>query len=157
VAALVLLQANQPRQEQPVSEREDAPGDALGQKVSDVIEPGVITCVAETPLEEVAATMAQRRVHSVVVTELASGPGWGVVSDIDLVRALGAGAERDAAGEIAATEPLAVTGDADLRRAVQMMVEHEVSHLIVLDPGSGEPSAVISTLDVAEAVADRGL
>lgn len=34
-------------------------------------------------------------------------------------------------------------------RAAQLMVEHGVAHLIVLDAASGHPIGVISTLDVA--------
>ncbi len=53
------------------------------------------------------------------------------------------------AGEMARTEPLAVSADERLQRAAQLMAEHRVAHLIVLDAASGHPFGVVSTLDVA--------
>jgi CBS domain-containing protein len=45
---------------------------------------------------------------------------------------------------VATTEPL--------RRAAQMMAEHEVSHLVAVDPETTKPVGVISTLDIARAL-----
>jgi CBS domain-containing protein len=41
-----------------------------------------------------------------------------------------------------------------LGRAVQLMTEHGVSHLVVIDRGSSRPLGVLSTLDIARVVAD---
>jgi CBS domain-containing protein len=40
-----------------------------------------------------------------------------------------------------------------LERALQLMVEDEVTHLIVLERHTGRPIGVLSTLDVASALA----
>ena len=40
-----------------------------------------------------------------------------------------------------------------LARAAQLMIEVEVSHLIVIEPHSARPIGVLSTLDVAQALA----
>ncbi len=40
-----------------------------------------------------------------------------------------------------------------LARAVQLMVEHEASHLVVVERRSRRPIGVLSTLDVARSVA----
>ena len=39
-----------------------------------------------------------------------------------------------------------------VRRAAQLMAEHEVAHLVVVDSETSRPVGVISTLDVAKAV-----
>ena len=49
----------------------------------------------------------------------------------------------------AASEFLSVAPDEALERAVQMMVEHDVTHLVVVDPVDDKPVGVLSTLDVA--------
>jgi CBS domain-containing protein len=45
-----------------------------------------------------------------------------------------------------------VTPEEPLRRAAQVMAEHDVAHLVVVDSETSRPVGVISTLDVAKAV-----
>ena len=52
----------------------------------------------------------------------------------------------------AATPALMTTPEETLRRAAQLMAEHEVAHLVVVDSETSRPVGVISTLDVAKAV-----
>jgi CBS domain-containing protein len=125
--------------------------------VGDVMHEGVVTCDVDEPLTSVARTMLQRRIHCVVVwhePSTASGPElWGVVSDLDLVKVAATedvGART--AGGSAATPALTVTPEEPLRRAAQVMAEHEVAHLVVVDSETSRPVGVISTLDVAKAV-----
>jgi CBS domain-containing protein len=125
--------------------------------VADVMTPGMIHCGPETPLREVAAMMARNHVHAVFVfdygfeddetTEL-----WGLVSDLDLVAALPVVDERTA-GNSAVTPLLTVSLDERLDRAAQLMSESGNAHLGVVDSRTGRPAGVISTLDVARAVA----
>jgi CBS domain-containing protein len=124
-------------------------------RVSDVATSGIIACSPDAPLHEAAATMAQRRIHSVIVVGvLATRAGerlsWGVITDLDVTRgALGSGLD-GRVGDIARTEAPAVDGDDTLRKAAETMVEHGVSHLVVL---RGErPVGVLSSLDVAAAL-----
>jgi CBS domain-containing protein len=126
--------------------------------ISEVMHPGVIDCPPQTPLREVASLMAENSVHCVVVDGLARGPHhterlvWGVISDVDLMRAAGAGRMEGEAGEIAATEIVTVDPHEDIQRAAQVMGEHECSHLIATEPDSGRPLGVVSSLDVARAL-----
>jgi CBS domain-containing protein len=100
--------------------------------------------------------MATYRVHAIFVHDRAADPGaesWGVVTDGDvLLAALTDELDVDA-GRVAAAPVLAVTPTAPLGRAMQLMREHEVAHLVVVDGLSGRPVGVVSTLDVAFAVA----
>ena len=41
----------------------------------------------------------------------------------------------------------------DLARGARLMVEHDLSHLIVVEPRSTRPIGVLSTLDIARALA----
>jgi CBS domain-containing protein len=126
--------------------------------ISEVMHPGIIDCPPQTPLREVASLMAENQVHCVVVDGLARGPHhterlvWGVISDVDLMRAEGARRMEGEAGEIAATEIVTVDPHEDIQRAAQVMGEHGCSHLIVVEPDSGRPLGVVSSLDVARAL-----
>jgi CBS domain-containing protein len=125
----------------------------------DAMHPGIISCPPETPLRTVARMMASYRVHAIVVhahddDQLPGGDTWGVVTDADLVRA---GLEDVLDGliakQVAATPVLTVSSVDPFDRAMQLMVENEVAHVIVVERHSGRPIGVLSTLDVARALA----
>jgi len=126
--------------------------------VIDAMHPGVISCPTGTPLRTVARMMASYRVHAILVSAheeepLPDGGLWGIVSDTDLVRAARTeDFDRQTAGAIAGTPALMVATADPLARAAQLMVEHGVSHLVVLERHSTRPIGVLSTLDVARAL-----
>ena len=133
---------------------------ALGRlRVADAMHPGLISCSLDTALRSVARMMATYRVHAILVTahgedELPGGALWGVISDADLLRAAEAGdLDKQTSRTIAATPVLTVATGDGLAHAAQLMVEHEVSHLIVVEPESARPVGVLSTLDIARALA----
>lgn len=115
---------------------------------------GVMTCVPDDSIRAVAAIMATYRVHAVVVTERSGNRPLGIVSDLDLVSAAAAGGADGTALQAAATEPLTISANESLERAAQLMSEHAVSHLVVVDGAGGYPLGVLSTLDIAAACAD---
>ena len=117
-------------------------------RVRDCMHAGTLTCGADDSLQDVAAIMANHRVHAVVITPANGGRPVGVVSDLDVAAAVAAGADCSA-HEAAATEALTVSADEPLRNAAQLMSEHGVSHLVVVDAAGGYPVGVLSTLDVA--------
>lgn len=125
--------------------------------VGEVMRLGVVTCAPDTPLSEVARLMGAYRIHCVVVGGLNEDMRgtclvWGVISDLDLARAVASGQEA-AAGQVAATEPLTASPFDSLADVAQVMADHEVAHLVVVDAKVGEPMGMISTLDVARAAA----
>jgi CBS domain-containing protein len=128
-------------------------------KVAEAMHPGVLTCPLETPLRDVARMMALYRIHAVVVFgeegDDTGGPGlWGVVSDLDLVQAAtSAELEDRTAGGTAVTPILTIGADDTLQRAAQLMSEHDVTHLVVIDRSTTRPVGVLSTLDLARALA----
>jgi CBS domain-containing protein len=121
-------------------------GDA---RVRDAMTPGVISCAPETPLRTVARMMATYRVHAVIVFD---EDDWRIVSDLDLVGAATAADDRTA-GSVSATPLVSVSPDETLGRAAQLMAEHESAHLVVRELGADRPIGVISTLDIARALA----
>lgn len=123
-------------------------------KVGDVMHKGVVTTSLYAPMSEVARKMAANRIHCVVVwnepARNESAELWGVVSDLDLVKiAATEDVTARTAGRSAATPALMIGPDETLDRAAQLMAEHEVTHLVVVDPGMVKPVGVLSTLDLA--------
>lgn len=127
--------------------------------VRDAMHPGIITCPPETSLVEVARILAEHEVHCVAVLGLSVHAErerlvWGILSDIDLVRAIDAhGLDGLTAGEIAGTEPVTISADEPLAAAARAMGEHDVHHLVVVSGKDPQPVGIVSSLDVAEAIA----
>jgi len=124
-------------------------------RVYDAMRFGIFTCPPDMRLRDVARMMAAHHVHCVEVIELGGSDGtdtrgWGVISDLDLVRA---GARDGIARDAAATELVTIASDETLERAAQIMGEHDVAHLIVVQPHSDKPVGVLSSLDVAGVLA----
>ncbi|HZQ16380.1 MAG TPA: CBS domain-containing protein [Gaiellaceae bacterium] len=121
--------------------------------VGEAMTPGVLTCLPVTPLRDVARMMARHHVHAIVVfgNDDRLHP-WGVVSDLDLVGAIGTHTN---AGSVAASPVVTVTPDASLLDAARLMEENQTQHLLVTSE-RGLPVGVISTLDVARAFAAEG-
>jgi len=121
--------------------------------VGEAMTPGVLTCLPVTPLRDVARMMARHRVHAIVVfgSDDTLHP-WGVVSDLDLIGAIGTHAN---AGSVAASPVVTVTPELSLEHAATLMAENETTHLLVVS-GTGLPVGVISSLDVARALASEG-
>jgi CBS domain-containing protein len=124
--------------------------------VADVMRPGILSCPPESPVRDVARIMAVHRVHCVVVSGLRAGERtvWGVISDLDLACAVESATEDTTAGEIAATEVVTLPQTATLDEAARLMAEHETAHVVIVDQRSREPMGIVSTLDVALALAE---
>jgi CBS domain-containing protein len=125
--------------------------------VADAMRPGVMSCEPDVAAVDVARTMATHHIHAVVVEgiKLDAVHGeelvWGVVSDLDLVRAAHTGIDDLTAADLAATEPVTVEPATPLAEAARLMDEHDTAHLIVVD--DGRPVGMLSTLDIAGALA----
>ena len=130
-----------------------------GLRVVDAMHPGLISCSLDTPLRTVARMMASYRVHAILVTahgeeKLPSGLPWGVVSDADLLRAAKAGRLDDREARTVAVSPVVTICTSDeLARAAALMVKRGVAHLIAVERHSARPVGVLSTLDIARALA----
>jgi len=127
-----------------------------GLRVADVMHWGLVSCSADAQLDDVAALMTDECVHCVVVLD-GSPPDaslWGVVSDLDLVAAASVRplADQEAGGS--AMRPAVTIGPAEsLEAAARVMTRAGVAHLVVVDPVERRPVGVLSTLDLAGALA----
>ena len=123
--------------------------------VADAMHPGVVACPPDAGLTDVARLMASHHVHCVAVTAASDDEGfvWGLISDLDVLRA-GIHLAADSSARALALEPVITAAPTTpLREAGELMLEHGVSHLIVIDPNTRRPTGVLSTLDIAGVLA----
>ena len=73
---------------------------------------------------------------------------WAVVTDHDVLRSAASISDRTA-GEVATGEVLLAQPDEDLPDVANRMIEHGTSHAVVVEPRTGRPVGVLSTLDIA--------
>ena len=125
----------------------------LATPVTAAMSRGTLTCQAETPMRTVARMMSEHSVHSVVVTNLDGydEAAWGIVTDVDVMGAAQSDLDQLTAGDAAGTEMVVVDPEETLERAAQLMSDHEVTHLVVVE--RGKPVGVLSSLDVAGVLA----
>ena len=123
-------------------------------RVESAMHAGIVGCSPSTPLPTVARILAEERIHCVVVhglerTREGERLTWGVIDDRDLVRALDAGDGGVTAGELAMPAEPTVDVAERLDRAIQLMAQYDVSHLLIVE--KGYPVGILSALDVARA------
>ena len=126
--------------------------------VADAMSRGIISVPPETPLRTVARMMSTFHVHAIFVFEHTDEDDearrlWAVVSDLDLVAATQLDLDRQTAGATAVTPLVTVSSNRAMAEAASLMAQHGIAHLAVTDPDSRRPIGVISTLDIAQAVA----
>lgn len=126
-------------------------------KVSDAMRPGVFSCPPDTQLAGLARTLVGHRIHCVIIGrfdgEGESDSPWGIVSDLDVVATAARDAHEDMAWSVARSAPVTITADDSLKHAAELMAEHQLAHLVVVQPESGQPVGVLSTLDIAGVLA----
>ena len=122
-------------------------------RVHDAMHTGILTTDPTTPLRTAAKLMADQRVHAIAVADPDhSRRPWGIITAQDIAAAVSEDLDITA-GEAAVSEVVTVSSSDPLDHAAHLMVQHGLSHLIVVDAATGHPSGILSTLDVVAAYA----
>jgi len=126
--------------------------------VADAMHPGILSCGPDATLTEVARIMSSHHVHSIVVRgtvedDADQSPVWGIISDFDVLRA-GIGPEGpDTAAALAQQPVVSVRTTAALRDAAELMMAKGTGHVVAVNPQTGHPVGILSTLDIAGVLA----
>jgi CBS domain-containing protein len=126
--------------------------------VADAMHPGILSCDAEATLTEVARIMTTHHVHCIVVRGAAEDEGgespvWGIISDFDLLRAGIRPDAPDTAAALARQPVVRVETTAALRHTAELMMTKGTGHVVAVDPQTGYPIGILSTLDIAGVLA----
>lgn len=126
--------------------------------VGDAMRAGVVECEPDADVTDIARLIAAHGIHCVVVAGIERRDrggerlAWGIVFDLDLVRALAPDARSAPAARLAGSEIVTIDPTDSLEHAAQLMAEHDTHHLVVASSASGRPVGVLSTLDIARTV-----
>jgi CBS domain-containing protein len=125
--------------------------------VADAMHPGILSCDVDATLTEVARMMSTEHVHCVVVRGASEGQEgesvWGIISDLDLLRASMNQDAADSAATLALAPVLSIETSAPLRDAAELMLSNAVTHVVAVNPDTQRPVGILSTLDIAGVLA----
>ena len=122
--------------------------------VADAMHPGILSCEPDATLTEVARMMSTHHVHCIMVRGAAGGPTdetplWGIVSDLDLLRAGVRPDSPETAADLAVDSVIRVDTTSPLRDAAQLMIAEGARHVVAVNPTTKRPVGILSTLDIA--------
>lgn len=162
IGALVVEPTAEPRERKdfyraplrPLDEPQPVPAGVEDTRlVREIMHYGVISCSANTSVEEVARRMTSYHVHAIVVTDEA-GYAIGVVSQTDLVLARQSHAPAElsnlAAKDIMTSRLITCSPDTRVSEAITLMTRNRIHRLVVVDTRDGKlwPIGVISMTDI---------
>jgi CBS domain-containing protein len=125
--------------------------------VGEVMTKGLLELSEETPLVEAATAMTEHRVGSALVVE--GGRLIGIVTERDVLRAVGSGSVDGTVGDWMTRHPETVDADESTQQAGVVMIHGGFRHLPVLE--EGKPVGIVSIRDLMrvalEDVSPRGV
>ncbi len=125
--------------------------------VGDVMARGLLTLAEETSLTDAAAQMTARHVGSALVVR--DERLIGIVTERDVLRAVGSGDVGGSVGEWMTKHPESVDADESTEQAAVVMIHGGFRHLPVLE--NGRPVGIVSIRDLMrvalEDVSPRGV
>jgi CBS domain-containing protein len=133
----------------------------MAHKITDVMTPIPECCTPDDSVVEVARVMAERDVGVVPIVESQDTRRvLGIITDRDIVvRLVAEGRDPNdviSVREIMTNDVVALSPDADLLHAEELMKEHRLRRILVLDEG-GSVVGIVSMADVARATGPEQL
>lgn len=116
----------------------------MSKLVRDLMKIGVPTCTPDTPLGEVAKTMAREEADAVIVMD--DYGACGVVSQTDLVKAFTRNWQALTAKDVMTERIITISPDTAALAAAHLMIDEKVHQVFIMHehPGPSRPSAVIT-------------
>jgi CBS domain-containing protein len=116
-------------------------------KVRDAMTEDVLTITPERSLREAAKMMTVKKVGALVIID-PEQPGPGIITERDLVRALGSGEDPETAliKDHLTSKATFADGDWSLEEAADAMAAGGFRHLVVV--GTGDVEGIISMRDI---------
>jgi CBS domain-containing protein len=134
----------------------------MNRLVKDLMRPGLLTCKADATLGQVATLLHQHHVHALVVTDR-DGREVGIISDFDLLAGewLSSDSEsletmrRLTAADLMSHPIDSVEAGTPLAQAVTILIDKQVSRLLVTENGKGVGIISLSDFVAGIAVSDE--
>ncbi|MCD6351585.1 MAG: CBS domain-containing protein [Armatimonadetes bacterium] len=113
----------------------------------DIMTQDVVTVSPDTLVRDVAKILSEKRISGVPVVE--GGKVVGICSEADVLRA---GSMDKTAGDIMVTDVVSVTPDTDVQEIAQVLTEHGIKRVPVLD-AEGTLVGIVSRADIVRSIA----
>lgn len=127
-----------------------------GVSVAAAMRSRIPACTLRTPVLEVARRMREEGVRNMLVASSGSDLIAGVVTELDLLRAVADGKTEGMASDVMSLDaPPTVRASEPLDAAVARLREGRLSLLVVLDGDPPRPVGVLAAADVAAYLARR--
>lgn len=116
----------------------------MSKLVRDLMKIGVPTCAPDTPLGDVAKTMAHEEADAVIVMD--DYGACGVVSQTDVVKAFTRNWQALTAKDVMTERIITISPDTAALAAAHLMIDEKVHQVFIMHehPGPSRPSAVIT-------------
>jgi CBS domain-containing protein len=131
----------------------------MDRTVGEVMHPGVLTCLRETPIQDVARRMSEQDISALVVVN-DEGLMIGLISRTDLVNArlyeqYWKHWRGLTAGHIMITDVVSVKSVETVQHASKLMMERHIHRVVVVEPAMGglKPIGVLSITDLVRDIA----
>ncbi len=128
----------------------------MGHKlIRDVMHRGVITCWVNETIGDIARRLHENSLNAIFVLD-ESGRAEGIISQTDLARIyLRDGWQYLTAEDIMTPDLITITGDLPLDVAIQIMLDHHIHRLLIVQGGltPNRPVGVLSLSDVVREMA----
>ncbi len=127
-----------------------------GLRVRDIMTKGVITGRTDDTLPEIAKTMADKGISSLIIVSQ-EGNAVGIISSLDVVRAFGSRSEEQIkntkASEVMTHPVYDVNAEMTLEKVANIMVIKNIHRVVVLSSDkSRKPVGVLSATDIVKVV-----
>jgi CBS domain-containing protein len=130
----------------------------MAKLVKDLMHAGLITCKPNATLGQVAVLLNQHHVHALVVTDR-DGRALGIISDFDLLAGEWLSSDEESlatmrrltASDLMSQPIDSVEANSTLSDAVRVLIEKDVSRLLVTE--NGKPVGIISLSDFVASIA----
>lgn len=128
-------------------------------KVKDVMTRGVITIADELSVREAACVLAEYEISGVIIVN-ERNEFSGILSEMDIVGALGKDLEETKVSDIMTKPIITISKESDIEDAARLMEENNIHRLLVIDETSSEKgrlfsSGIISLGDIVKAIAGK--
>ncbi len=126
----------------------------MAKRISELMQRGAITCTEDRSIREVAQIMAFNRLRYCVVVR-DRNEVEGIISARSILKALGRNLDRTKAKDILLPYTITATPATPLAKAIQIMHEKKIEHLIIVsdNPGSKAVLGILSAADIVQGMA----
>ncbi len=127
-------------------------------KISDIMTRGVITVKLDASFKDVVKTMAENKIHAVVVVN-DDGEFMGVISSYDIVKTLNETENPISltAEDIMTPKPISLSGNQNLKDAIEIMSKERIHRVLVISKHMGKliPVGILSISDIIKFLSDN--